>query len=174
MKLTNKQQRFCEEYLIDLNATQSAIRAGYSKKTAYIIGHENLNKPNIEKYITKLMKKREDRTEITADMVIKELALLAFSDTGNLFENNSLKHISDLPSDVTRTLQEVTSRVERTGSGEDTEYADIIKVKSYDKKGALDSLGKHFGIFEKDNNQTKTEIAFENGTLIAIQESLKE
>ncbi len=71
MKLTEKQKRFCKEYLIDLNATQAAIRAGYSKKTAYSIGQKLLKKAEIQKYIQKLMAKRSARTEIDADYVLK-------------------------------------------------------------------------------------------------------
>jgi phage terminase small subunit len=67
--LTAKQQRFVEEYLIDLNATQAAIRAGYSEKTAYSIGNENLSKPEIAKAIETAQQERSQRTEITADRV---------------------------------------------------------------------------------------------------------
>lgn len=58
--MTEKQKRFCEEYLIDLNATQAALRAGYSEKTAYSIGNENLKKPEIQEYIQKRLKEKED------------------------------------------------------------------------------------------------------------------
>jgi len=158
-ELTPKQQRFCEEYIVDLNGTQAAIRAGYSKKTAHDIACENLTKPNIKKCVTELKEKQQNRTQITADMVINELALLAFSDAGNLFtDDGGLKHISSMPEEVTRTISEVTSRFERARGSDDGEVAEIVKIKNYDKKGALDSLGKHFGIFEKDNTQSKTEI----------------
>ena len=73
-KLKERQKRFVDEYLIDLNATQAAIRAGYSPKTAYSIGDENLKKPEIQEYISERMKDREKRTEITQDKVLKELA----------------------------------------------------------------------------------------------------
>ena len=72
-KLTPKQQRFCEEYLIDLNATQSAIRAGYSEKTADVIGCENLAKPNISQEIARLVQKRSDSLNIDTDWVLREL-----------------------------------------------------------------------------------------------------
>lgn len=81
-KLTEKQKRFCEEYLIDLNATQAATRAGYSDKTAYSIGVENLKKPEIQKHLKILMSKRSKRTETTADTVIEELRKIAFADAG--------------------------------------------------------------------------------------------
>lgn len=80
-KLTDKQKRFCEEYLIDLNATQAALRAGYSKRTAYSIGDENLKKPEIQNYLSELMKKRSERTGIKADDVINELKSVAFTET---------------------------------------------------------------------------------------------
>ena len=69
-KLTAKQEMFCREYLVDLNATQAAIRAGYSEKTAKEIGCENLTKPNIQEYIQAQMNKRAERVEITADYVL--------------------------------------------------------------------------------------------------------
>ena len=72
-KLTAKQQRFCDEYLIDLNATQAAIRAGYSKKTAYSIGVENLKKPELKNYIEKLMAKKESELIADQDEVLKYL-----------------------------------------------------------------------------------------------------
>lgn len=79
-KLTEKQKRFCEEYLIDLNATQAAIRAGYSSKTASRIAIELLNKTHVSKYLTELMRKRSESTKITSEQVVKELEKIAFSD----------------------------------------------------------------------------------------------
>lgn len=76
-KLTNKQKAFCQEYMVDLNATQAAIRAGYSKKTAKDIGCENLAKPAIADYIAKLMAKRAEKTEVTADYVLSGIKRLA-------------------------------------------------------------------------------------------------
>lgn len=85
-QLHGKQKRFCEEYMIDLNATQAAIRAGYSKKTAYSIGHENLKKNHIKTHISNSMKARSLRTEVTADRVLQELAKIAFAE-GEKSEN---------------------------------------------------------------------------------------
>ena len=72
-KLTAKQQRFCDEYLIDLNATQAAIRAGYSKKTAYAIGNENLNKLEIKSHIEKRMAEKEAALIADQNEVLKYL-----------------------------------------------------------------------------------------------------
>lgn len=80
-KLTEKQKRFCEEYLIDLNATQAAVRAGYSPKTASRIAVELLNKTHVSQYLAKLMQVRSESTKITSEQVVKELEKIAFSDT---------------------------------------------------------------------------------------------
>lgn len=72
-KLTDKQEMFCKEYLVDLNATQAAIRAGYSEKTANVIGGENLSKPYIREYIQKLMDKRSEKVEINAENVLQSI-----------------------------------------------------------------------------------------------------
>lgn len=76
-ELNPKQQRFVEEYLIDMNATQAAIRAGYSEKTAAVIGAENLIKPNIQAELSKRIKATSERLQITQDDVIKELRAIA-------------------------------------------------------------------------------------------------
>jgi phage terminase small subunit len=76
MKLTAKQQAFCEEYLLDLNATQAAIRAGYSAKTANVIGPENLAKPCIAEKVQEAMKKRSKKTEINAAWVLEHSVVL--------------------------------------------------------------------------------------------------
>ena len=78
-KLTPKQRRFVNEYLIDLNATQAAIRAGYSKKTAQQIGAENLSKPVIQAEIQKRQTKLQNKLEITQERVLQELASIAFA-----------------------------------------------------------------------------------------------
>lgn len=81
-KLTEKQKRFCEEYLIDLNATQSYLRAGYKAKSneiARVESHKLLTKPNIQQYIEELRAEQSKRTEITADRVLEELGSVAFN-----------------------------------------------------------------------------------------------
>lgn len=80
-KLTEKQKRFCEEYLIDLNATQAAIRARYSVKTAEQISARLLRNVKVQKYIENLRKEQSERTGITSDTVLKELEKIALTDT---------------------------------------------------------------------------------------------
>jgi len=72
-KLTEKQKMFCKEYMVDLNATQACIRAGYSEKTAKVIGSENLSKPYLQEEIARLMKSREERVQLTADKVLEDI-----------------------------------------------------------------------------------------------------
>lgn len=72
-KLTEKQAAFCREYLVDLNATQAAIRAGYAKKAAYATGAENLRKPQIQHYIKAAIEQRAEKTQITAESVLKRI-----------------------------------------------------------------------------------------------------
>ncbi|MCR4646277.1 MAG: terminase small subunit [Oscillospiraceae bacterium] len=78
--MTNKQKRFCEEYLIDLNATQAAIRAGYNPKTARSQGQRMLTKVDIVLYLQRLREEQSERTSITADTVLTELQRIALSD----------------------------------------------------------------------------------------------
>jgi len=87
MKLTNKQSTFCDEYVIDLNATQAAIRAGYSEHTASAIGKENLRKPPIANRIQEMMDKRSASTEITAANVLKHIAKHAYNEDCNAHIN---------------------------------------------------------------------------------------
>ncbi|MBR2499795.1 MAG: terminase small subunit, partial [Clostridia bacterium] len=80
MQLTDKQKRFCQEYIIDFNATQAAIRAGYSEKTAYSIGDENLRKPEIKNYIEELKTELKKQTDIKLDNIIEEACKIGFAD----------------------------------------------------------------------------------------------
>lgn len=147
-----KQEAFVREYLIDLNATQAAIRAGYSKKTARAIGAENLTKPYIKTAINREIDKRAARTEINADRVIKELAALGFADTtlairvkrGRVVVTDTDK----LSESTRRAISEIKQTINVTGGAS-------ISIKFHDKKGPLQLLGQHLGIFE-DEGQPDT------------------
>jgi len=153
--LTPKQKRFVEEYLIDLNATQAAIRAGYSKKTAEVIGHENLRKPKIAEAIQKAKEERSKRTEITADRVLEEYAKLAFADIKDFVsfrtEKVFIEHDEDgQPIFDYRTIVEIkeSALVDGAVISEISIKDGKLKFKLHDKKGALDALGKHLGMFK--------------------------
>lgn len=146
--LTAKQQMFVQEYLVDLNATQAAIRAGYSKKTAAFIGAENLKKPKIAAHVEAAMAERSLRTEITADNVLKELAKIGFADIRRLFTpGGNLIPVSDLDDEAAACLAsiEITSRKVR--GGDDDEHEEVSKVKLWDKRAALVDLGRHLKLF---------------------------
>ena len=156
--LTDKQQRFVEEYLVDLNATQSAIRAGYSEKTAYSIGHENLSKPEIAEAIAEAQKQRSERTQITQDRVLQELARIGFSDLRKaLTSNGALRDPQDWDDDTAAAISSLEV-VTNTGSEKDDDGRKIIehthKIKVWDKNSALEKLGKHLGMYVERHEHT--------------------
>lgn len=149
MELNDKQRRFCEEYVIDLSQTQAAIRAGYSPKTAYSSGNRLLSYVECKKYIEILQKDMRLRSGITADRVIEEIAKIAFSDINDVLdEGNTIRDITKLSNRVSATVSSV--KVVETLGEVPTRRTE---VKFYDKGAALDKLGRHLGIFEKDNKQ---------------------
>lgn len=140
-ELNQKQNIFAREYIIDLNATQAAIRAGYSENTADVQGSRLLGNVKVQAYISYLMDERSKRLEIKADNVLKEIAKLAFANIKRLYdENGKLMSINELADEVAVTLQEIT---------EDTIGEDIVrrKYKLADKKGNLELLGRHLKLF---------------------------
>ena len=149
-KLTPKQKRFVDEYLIDLNATQAAIRAGYSPKTANEQGARLLANVSIAQTIQKAMQDREQRTEITQDRVLQEYARLAFYDPRKLFQpDGTPKPIEALDDDTAAALAGLEVREEFEGTGQDRVFTGYTKkYKLANKLGALDSLAKHLGLFE--------------------------
>lgn len=148
--LPPKQRRFVEEYLVDLNATEAAKRAGYSAKTAYSIGHEILKKPEAAAEITRLMAERSQRTQVTADRVLKEIARLAFSDVRKLFRpDGALRPMSELDDDTAAALASVEVSEEFEGRGEERELSGFLKkVKVWDKNSALDKLCRHLNLYK--------------------------
>lgn len=145
-KLTPKQQRFIEEYLIDLNATQAAIRAGYSPKTAKEIGSENLSKPNIRARIEQAMAERSKRTGINQDRVLRELARIAFVNAADVINFDSATIAEGASEDDTAAIASVKVKTIPTDAGEGVER----EIRMCDKLKALELLGKHLGMFNND------------------------
>lgn len=145
-QLTPKQARFVAEYLIDLNATQAAIRAGYSPRTAKSVGSENLTKPDVAAAIATKQGQQLARAELTADMVKDRLRLLAFQDVRALFdEAGNLRPIATLGDDAAAIVAgfEVIKKNAAAGDGViDT----VHKVKVIDAVKPLEMLAKHFGL----------------------------
>lgn len=146
-KMTAKQKRFCDEYLIDLNATQAAIRAGYSEKTARAIGNENLTKPYIKEYIEKRMAEKE--AELIAD------------------QNEVMKYLSsvmrrDLKESVVVTLQnktekwvkdEETGKLKKQTVTEESPAVVEIPARLSDANKAAELLGKAYGLYTEKIEQ---------------------
>ena len=149
-KLTDKQAAFVAEYLVDLNATQAAIRAGYSERTAYRIGAELLQKTSVAEAIAAGQAKRAQRVEITADRVVAELAKIAFADPRDLMEwgpdGVKLKASADLTEEQAASVAEVSETTTKDGGS--------LKLKKHDKVKALELLGRHMGMF-KDKGENE-------------------
>lgn len=176
--LTDKQRRFCEEYLVDLNATQAAIRAGYKEKNAYIIGHENLRKPKISEYLSREREELSQKTKVTQERIIDELASIAFAKitdyakiidkpiqitkngTIELLRDESGKviNVQDIEFTLTDKLTDEQKRsissLKRTRSG--------IELRTHNKLEALKLLGEYLGMFEKDDNEKGVSVTIIN------------
>ena len=148
--MTDKQKMFVNEYLIDFNATQAAIRAGYSKKYANRMASKNLSKIDIQKAIDAAQNKRAKKSAVTEAQVIKELSLIAFSDItdyadievtpsitipGAYERSITMRNTADIPKDKVRVI----SSIKEGQCG--------IEIKLYDKLKALELLGRHLAMF---------------------------
>lgn len=143
-KLTDKQKKFIDEYLVDLNATQAAIRAGYKEKAAYRTGAENLRKPQIQEEIQKRMEDRQKRTEITQDMVLQELAAIAFARaTDYVSVMGGMVQVKD-------TDQLSDSQIAAIAGIKETQNG--IEVKLGSKEKTLELLGRHLGMWNDKIN----------------------
>ncbi|WP_421547374.1 terminase small subunit [Pseudomonas sp. QD4] len=158
MALTAKQQRFVDEYLIDLNATQAAIRAGYSAKTADQQASRLLTNVKVREYLAQRQTDRAQRTEITQDMVLKELAKIGFSDIRKVVRwgETQVRMVDgegDEPEDMVPyhglALIDSDEVDDATAAAiaEVSQGRDGLKVKLHDKKGALVDIGRHLGMF---------------------------
>lgn len=145
--MTKKQKRFVEEYLIDLNATQAAIRAGYSPATAKEIGCENLTKPNIAAAVSQAMAERSRRTGINQDRVLQELARIGFAKITDVVDPETAKIRPDASDDDFACIQSIKIKP--------NEFGTEREVKMYDKRSALVDLGKHLGLFNAEKDAEK-------------------
>jgi len=150
-KLNDKQQKFAREYLIDYNATQAAIRSGYSAKTAYSIGERLLRKVEVQNQLSGLKQKDAQKAEVTREMIIAEYVKLAFGDAREIYdEDGTLKPIHEL-SDA--AAAKIAGFDVETKGGTATK-----KVKLTDKRAALDSLCKVLGYNAPEKVLTKMQL----------------
>jgi phage terminase small subunit len=155
MALTDKQRRFVDEYLVDLNATQAAIRAGYSDKTAYSVGHENLSKPEIADALAKAQAERSARTKIDADWILRRLADEADADVADLYDvAGSLKPVHQWPLIWRKGLVAGLDVEEIKEEGRTVGI--IRKVKLSDRIKRIELIGKHVEVqaFREQLHQT--------------------
>lgn len=168
-KLTPKQERFVEEYLVDLNATQAAIRAGYSPKSANEIAAENLAKPSIRARIDQAIAERSRRTGINQDRVIRELARIALVNPRDVINFNEATVNEYASEDDLAAIQSVKVKSSSSENGEMIER----EVRLNDKIKALELLGKHLGMF-KDKVEISGAVDVGMDKLNSILDQLKE
>ncbi|HFH2889955.1 terminase small subunit [Pseudomonas aeruginosa] len=147
MALTAKQRLFVDEYLIDLNATQAAIRAGYSQRRAAEIGSQNLRKPEIAAAIQAAMQARASRTEIDADYVLRRMVEIDQMDVLDIMSDEmQLKPVSQWPKVWRQYLSGFDLAEMFEGRGDDREMVGLLKkIKWPDKVKNLELLGRHVG-----------------------------
>ena len=145
--MTDKQKKFVEEYLIDLNATQAAIRAGYSPKTANEQGNRLLTNVSVQTELNKQMAKRSKRTGVTQDRVVRELAKIAFLDMTQVVDDHGRIRNDATPEDRA-CIESIKYKSSSGDQGESVERE--IKVAS--KLKALELLGKHLGMYSDKLN----------------------
>lgn len=155
-KLTPKHQRFVEEYLLDLNATQAAIRAGYSEKTARVQGCRLLTHADVQSAIAEGRQQIAEKLEVTKDLIVDELAKIGFSNMADYMragpDGDPYLDFSGLTRDQAAALSEVTVEDFKDGRGEDARDVRRVKFKLHDKKGALVDLAKLLG-FQIDKHE---------------------
>ena len=152
-KLTPKQQRFIDEYLVDLNATQAAIRSGYSEKNASRIAAELLNKTQVSEYLQKQREKLQIKLEVTQERVIQEIASIAFangSDFVKIIIDGTFARAKMIPTD-----EIPKEKLPAIAGIKENQYG--IEVKLHDKVKALELLGKYLGVFDRNGMQAQSE-----------------
>lgn len=155
--MTEQRKKFADKYFETLNATQSAIFAGYSEATARQQAYNILQDDEVQEYLQKLRDEYAEKSGITKERLIEEYKKIAFSNISELYSSDdallAIKQVDE------STIGAVSSIKTRELVGNDgIPVGSIVEVKLHDKLRALDSLGKHLGFFEKDNDQKKTSI----------------
>jgi phage terminase small subunit len=167
-KLTDKQERFCVEYMIDFNATQSAIRAGYSENTANEQGSQNLAKLSIQERIQELKAKASEKLDITHTDLLRELKNWAYSDITETISLTPLE-VKELPIEIRRLV----TKYKHTKVNVEGVETETIELHFVSKEKAIEMIAKHIGFYEKDNTQKKTVFNFEELTTDELIERSK-
>lgn len=156
--MTPKQERFVAEYLVDLNATQAAIRAGFSEKSATAIGAEYLRKPHIAAAVAAKKSVQLANVELTATRVLEEMRRLAFSDVGVLFDDKgNLRPVHTLSPEDRSAIAGLEVIIKNAEAG-DGKTDKVHKLKLWDKTRALEMLGRHFKLLTDTINVTADDL----------------
>ena len=151
MKLTAKQIRFVDEYLVDFNGTQAAIRAGYSEKTAAATAARLLRNVNIQNEISRRQKDLQKRTEVTQERVVMELARVAFADATDFVQvETRIINRGDIEVPIELAVHKETAELsadQRAAIASIKQGANGVEIKLHDKIKALELLGRHIGMF---------------------------
>lgn len=162
--MTKKQKLFCEEYLIDLNATQAAIRAGYSPESARQSGADNMKNPYIRARIEKAMAERSRRTGVNAERVVLELAKIAFVNAGMVIDATDATLKTDAALEDLAAIQSI--KVKDMG-----DMGIEREIRMADKLKALELLGRHLGMF---NDKIRLDAKLDTGKLDGILAQLQD
>jgi phage terminase small subunit len=145
----DKIDMFCHEYLVDFNATQAAIRCGYSPKSAVKIGYELLQRDDVRAKVDKVKRDRLMRVDLKVDDVLREIMRLAFTDLSEAFDSNGqLLPIKEMPDTIKKAISGVKTYKDFT---EGVEIGETKEIKMWDKLKALELLGKYLKMFTNVN-----------------------
>lgn len=144
---------FCKEYLIDLNGAQSAIRAGYSEKTAKDIASQNLSKLNIQAKIQELMAIRSEKVQITSNDVLRRLKYWLESDITEILCLTP-QQIKELP----KQFRQLITKIKHTKTSFEGVETEMIEATFVSKEKAMDWINRHIGFYEKDNKQADVKV----------------
>lgn len=178
MTIAAKYARFAEEYLVDLNATEAYVRSGGKSrgKAANVMGCRWLERADVQKAIQEGMAKRAKRTEITQDMVLRELAKIGFANICDFVKSTTkgdpYVDLSGMTREQGAALSEITIDDYVEGRGEDARDVKRIRVKMSDKRGALCDIGKHLGMFRE--NQGGDEAPMPTRVVIEVVDGRKQ
>lgn len=149
--LNPRQRRFVDEYLVDLNATQAAIRAGYSSRTAGAVGHENLTKPEIATAVQAAIDERAKRTNVTQDRVVEELSVVSFSNIWDyeIDENGHVALSIGVRPEAIRAVASIKRKRRTIPRKDDAPIVEIeTEIRLWDKPGTLRLAGQHLGMYK--------------------------
>ena len=152
-KLNEQQEKFCIEYIKTLNCTKAALAVGYSKKTATSQGSRLLTKVEIQERLSELRAELQERLKCSAEDVLSELIKIGFSNIQDFLgaDGKSFKNLNEMDKNLTAAVESIQYETKTTTIGESINVTETVKLKLHDKIAGLTNLGRHFGIFEKDN-----------------------